>query len=512
MTNTELKVDLRNIIDHLQDIICSFLPDPIPTLVYTNFAISEYTFYDPKEFYQDPSLFFQIIHPDDLEMVKQYFAGDAPREASFRILRRNGVVLPVHARFSNLYNKGTTLTSIQLVMRVLVDTSLPTNIKADQFESDQRIKRYIEELSIIADIGRTLGENLNIEEIYHRLGVSVKRMFPDSPIFFVSRYLPEIKKISCMYGLVEDEELDITQIPLADLDYSEQGTQTKVILEGKPLIIPDLVAHRGGPQNIGTLVGSEGEFQIPRSSMLVPMMVKNQVLGVVQVQSASVNRFSEDDVRLLAVVANTAASVIQSAYTLNLLVEAYDKTIEGWGQAVELRDRETSGHSLRVAALTVEVARRLGMIGEEIVNIRRGALMHDIGKLGVPDSILLKNGPLDLDEIVEMHKHPQYAYDMLKNITFMKDALEIPYYHHEKWDGTGYPHRLKGKDIPLSARIFAVIDVYDALLSDRPYRRAWTNKQVMDYIEMNSGSFFDPEICKIFLQMINEKDNSLLTA
>lgn len=505
MHTNSSNIDLSIIVESLQDIICSFQYDPSPRLVFINEAIATHTLYNPNEFYADPALFLRIIHPEDRSLLKGVFLPGMQRPNTFRMIRRDGAVLQVHASYSDLHRRDLELSSTQMVIRILSGAGLPEGDNNQKKLVNQRIQRYLEELSIIADIGRTIGENLNLDEIYSRLGSSVQRMFPDAPIFFISRYMPEIQKIACAYGMVDGELLEINDIPLADLDPSEQGTQTRVILEGKPLIIPDLIAHRGGSKNPGIVLGAGDESQIPRSSMLVPMLVKNQVLGVVQVQSTSINRFNEDDVRLLEVVANVAASLIHSASVHQLLMEAYDKTLEGWGQAVDLRDRETSGHSMRVAELTVEVAKRMGIFGEELVNIRRGALMHDIGKIGVPDAILLKNGPLELDEIMEMRKHPQYANEMLKNITFMKGALDIPNYHHEKWDGTGYPHHLQGYDIPLSARIFTVVDVYDALISDRPYRRAYTKQQSMEYISANSGSYFDPDVSKIFLEMMNQQ-------
>jgi HD-GYP domain-containing protein (c-di-GMP phosphodiesterase class II) len=136
------------------------------------------------------------------------------------------------------------------------------------------------------------------------------------------------------------------------------------------------------------------------------------------------------------------------------------------------------------------------------VHFRRGALLHDMGKLGIPDQILLKPGPLTDEEWVIMRKHPQYAYDMLSSIDYLRPALDIPYCHHEKWDGSGYPRGLKGEQIPIAARIFSIIDVWDALTSDRPYRPAWDRQRVIEYIENNSGMHFDPAIAKVFLHKI----------
>jgi len=183
------------------------------------------------------------------------------------------------------------------------------------------------------------------------------------------------------------------------------------------------------------------------------------------------------------------------------LILAYDATIEGWSHAMDLRDKETEGHTLRVTNMAERLARLLGLPDEDIVHIHRGGLLHDIGKMGVPDQILLKPGPLTDDEWVLMRRHPQFAFEMLSPIHYLGPALDIPYCHHEKWDGTGYPRGLKGEQIPLSARLFAVVDVWDALTSDRPYRPAWTHERTLDHIREQSGKHFDPAVVSAFLQM-----------
>lgn len=184
------------------------------------------------------------------------------------------------------------------------------------------------------------------------------------------------------------------------------------------------------------------------------------------------------------------------------LLDAYEATIEGWSHAMDLRDRETEGHSRRVAEFSLKLAQAMGMSSEEIVHMRRGALLHDMGKIGIPDSILHKPDELTEEEWVVMQQHPQLAYDMLKPIEYLREALEIPYFHHEKWDGTGYPQGLKGDQIPLSARIFAVADVWDALTSDRPYRPAWSNEDALKYIREQSGLHFDPQVVELFFKVI----------
>ena len=188
-------------------------------------------------------------------------------------------------------------------------------------------------------------------------------------------------------------------------------------------------------------------------------------------------------------------------------MQAYDTTLEGWARALELRDRETEGHTRRVTTWTLDLARFTGVSEKEMVNIHRGVLLHDIGKMGVPDNILKKPGKLNPDEWKEMKKHPEFAYNLLSPITYLRSALDIPYCHHEHWDGSGYPRGLKGDQIPLAARIFSVIDVWDALLHDRPYRRAWPPDKVARYLREVAGTILDPNIVEIFFKMLENKIN-----
>ena len=175
---------------------------------------------------------------------------------------------------------------------------------------------------------------------------------------------------------------------------------------------------------------------------------------------------------------------------------------------MDLRDKETEGHTQRVTEITIRLAKIMGISEEQIVHIRRGALLHDMGKLGVPDAILLKPGGLTDEEWDIMRKHPQFAYEMMQPIEYLLPALDIPYCHHEKWDGTGYPRGLKGEQIPLPARLFAIIDVWDALRSDRPYRKAWPKDKVIAYIREQSGKHFDPDVVEKFFQLMNDEGNS----
>ena len=189
--------------------------------------------------------------------------------------------------------------------------------------------------------------------------------------------------------------------------------------------------------------------------------------------------------------------------TLNSeLLLAYDKTIEGWSEALDLRDKETEGHTQRVTNITLKFAKAVGFLDKDLVHVRRGALLHDVGKLGIPDAILHKPGKLTEEEWQIMRMHPVYAYQWLSSIAFLLPALDIPYCHHEKWDGTGYSRGLKGDEIPIAARLFCIVDVWDALRSNRPYRSAMSKSDTLEYIQNQAGSHFDPTLAEKFLEMI----------
>jgi PAS domain S-box-containing protein len=184
------------------------------------------------------------------------------------------------------------------------------------------------------------------------------------------------------------------------------------------------------------------------------------------------------------------------------LFKAYEATLEGWSHALEMRERETAGHSRRVADITVALSQKMGVPSEQLIQIRRGAILHDIGKLSIPDRILLKPEPLTKEEWVIMRQHPVFAYELLSPITYLTSALEIPCNHHERWDGTGYPNGLKNDEIPLAARIFSVVDEWDALTSDRPYRRAWTHEAARQYLRDQRGKIFDSKVVDAFLKLM----------
>ena len=240
----------------------------------------------------------------------------------------------------------------------------------------------------------------------------------------------------------------------------------------------------------------------------IPLVAKGRVRGVLEVFHRSPLSPDADWIEFLETLAGEAAIAVENAVLLKELQRtnfeltlAYNTTIEGWSRALDLRDRDTEGHTQRVADGAVKLARRLGFSDTEMIHVRRGAILHDIGKMAIPDSILLKPGPLTPEEWEIIRQHPRYAYELLSPIPYLGPALDIPHYHHERWDGGGYPHGLKENQIPLPARLFSIVDVYDALTSHRPYRPAWKPETAIAYIRNEIGKHFDPAVAAEFLKM-----------
>jgi PAS domain S-box-containing protein len=277
----------------------------------------------------------------------------------------------------------------------------------------------------------------------------------------------------------------------------------RVVLERQLVRIPNLKKEPGNLV-MTTLVKSE-DFVCYYG---LPLIVKGQINGVLELFHRAEFKPKTEWLEFLNSLAGQAAIAIENStlysslqYSNLELHLAYDATIEGWSHALDLRDKETEGHTQRVTDITVNLARGFGLSEAELMRVRWGALLHDIGKMGVPDEILLKPGPLTDEEWVKMKMHPTFAFNLLSPIHYLQEALDIPYSHHEKWDGSGYPRGLKGDQIPLAARIFAVVDVWDAITSDRPYRPAWTKEKAYQHIRASSGSHFDPKVVEAFMQL-----------
>ncbi|HEV2356514.1 MAG TPA: GAF domain-containing protein [bacterium] len=276
----------------------------------------------------------------------------------------------------------------------------------------------------------------------------------------------------------------------------------RVIFERTPVVMPDVISMSDFRR--AQMFREEGFV----AYAAVPLTAKGQVQGVLEVFHRRPLAVSEPWMNLLTILAGQAAIAVENATLVGDLQRAntdltlaYDRTIEGWSRALDLRDKETEGHSQRVADMAVALAQALGMPDGDLTHLRRGALLHDIGKMSVPDGILGKPGPLTEEEWAIMRRHPVQAYELLSPIEYLRPALDIPYCHHERWDGTGYPRGLREDQIPFAARVFAVVDVWDALRSERPYRPAWSEAETREYLQQHAGTHFDPAVVEAMLEL-----------
>ena len=366
-------------------------------------------------------------------------------------------------------------------------------------QGEERIRRQLEHLTALSGIDRVISANfdlkLSLSEILNHV---TKELGVDAADILILNSGLQMLEYGAERGF-RTKAIRNTYIRLGE-SYIDRA-----VLEHQLIQIPDL---REEPKSLPLKNRLTGEDFICYYG--VPLIIKGQVKGVMEIfHRATLEPDSEwfDFLNTLAGQAAIAVEIATLFESLQLsnseLFLAYDATIEGWSHALDLRDKETEGHTQRVTEMTVKLARTFGLSDAELVQVRWGALLHDIGKMGVPDGILLKPGLLTDKEWVSMKKHPGFAYDMLSPIHYLRNAIDIPYCHHEKWDGSGYPRGLKGTKIPLAARIFAVVDVWDALRSDRPYRPAWAADKVREHIRSSAGTHFDPQVVDVFMQMLD---------
>jgi len=381
-------------------------------------------------------------------------------------------------------------------------TSMIIRDITERKHAEKKIRQQLTRLAALREIDRAINSSFD-------LSVSLNVLLPHA-IKLLDVDAATVLKLNLEMNMLEFAagigfRTNAVKTARVRLDESYAG---RAVLERRIVQIPELANETDNLFSHGFL--SDEGFE---SYFGAPLIVRGRVIGVLEVFSRSVIERDQDWFDFFNMLTGQAAIAIDNLMLFNELQQsnlglrlAYSATIEGWSRALDLRDRETEGHTQRVVEKTIELARVMGLSGEKLASIRYGALLHDIGKMGVPDSILHKPGALTEEEWVVMRMHPIFAHELLAPIQYLKgDALDIPHYHHEKWDGSGYPRGLKGEQIPLAARIFAVVDVWDALRSDRPYRKKWSKKKTLEYIKDQSGKHFDPKVVEVFLSIIENE-------
>ena len=481
----------RRLVEHLPTVIYMNPADDASSMNYVSPQIQALIGYTSEEWLTDQTLWMKALHPEDIEHVLAQTSHtdhqSEPFDLEYRMTHRDGQLVWVHDQAILVNDRDGKHHYWQGIM---------LDITARK-QAEEKIQRQLEHLIALSAVDRIIASNfdlkLSLSEILVYVLKELRVDAADILIFDSNMQMLE-------YGA--ERGFRTKSVRKAQVRFGESYAG-RVALERQLVQIPNIEDE---PDNLLLKNFLAGEDFVCYYG--VPLIAKGQVKGVLEVFHRSKLNPDEEWIDFLHTLARQVAIAAENAMLFaslqrsNLeLTSAYDATIEGWSRALDLRDKETEGHSLRVTEMTGELSRVFGLSDMELVQVRWGSLLHDIGKMGVPDAILLKPGALTEDEWTVMKKHPFFAYEMLAPIRYLRQALDIPYCHHEKWDGTGYPRGLSGEQIPLSARIFAIVDVWDALTSDRPYRPAWTDNDALNYILMSSGTHFDPQVVDSFMQV-----------
>ncbi len=466
---------------------------------------------------------FIVNRDDHIEYVNSFAAGQFGSRAEELIGRTRTALFPPHVAEhqtrtlqevfetgNSIYNEAKTVyptgeiwigTRLAPIRNAAGEVRAVLGIARDITErkqAEEQTQRQLQRLATLRTIDQAIAGSIDINFVLKViLDHVISQLAVDAVVILLYNPAAQTLEYSTGRGF-RTEALQHTRLPLGE------GYAGRAALGRQTVHIPDLQGRKTDFLRSPTF-SQEGFV----SYFGIPLIAKGEIRGVLEVFHRAAFEAESEWLNFLETLAGQTAIAIDNATLFkglqlsNIeLTMAYDATIEGWSRALDLRDKETEGHTQRVTEMSQHLARSMGINEAELVNMQRGALLHDIGKMGVPDAILLKAGPLTNKEWKIMRQHPQFAYDMLSPIEYLHSALDIPFCHHEKWDGTGYPRGLKGEEIPLAARIFAVIDVYDALTSDRPYRKAWTREKTLDYIREQAEKHFDPQVVEAFMEML----------
>lgn len=466
--------------------------------MYYSPRLKELLGYEDSELENTLENFTSRLHPEDSDRVKarirEHHANRAPYDVEYRLRTKGGDYRWFHARGQAIWDeRGKPTRMAGSITDITPRKQAEEEIRTLNARLERRLQRLasLRKIDLAITTGLDLGTTLGIvlDQVSTQLHVDAAGLL---------LFDPKTQSLQPAASVGFRAEAP----PTARIPLSRQGTG-RIILEHRALHVADL-------SRTDEAFGRSREFAAEGfvAYHAVPLVAKGEVKGVLEVFHRTRLETDPEWIDFLETLAGQAAIAVENV-TLNEdlrranaeLTLAYDATIEGWSHALDLRDKETEGHSQRVTEMSVRLARAMGVGAEEIVQIRRGALLHDIGKMGIPDRILLKPGALTDEEWQVMRRHPDYAREMLSPIEFLRPALEIPYCHHERWDGGGYPRGLAGEEIPLAARIFTLADIWDALSHDRPYRKAWAPGRVIEYIASLSGTTLDPVVVETFLRL-----------
>jgi len=491
-TEEKLKVSERSFREFLETVnLAALIMDAEGRVEFINDFLLSLTGYSRRDVIGS-SLVDQFLDPANTlvnTLKTGIHTGDIPHHFEVGIRTKNNTDRLINWNTTVLRNVSGEVTGIACLGEDITDFR----------KNEERARLQVQRVSALHSIDVVISSSFDarivfsviVDQIMKQMGVDAVK---------VMTYNPIERKLIC----VADQGFENSDQKSMEINLDESHS-ARAVLERQTICYPDADQREEVQPNIFTQEGFINGYS-------TPMTIKGQVKGVVEVYCRTPLVPDAGWMEFFETLAGQAAIAIENdemferlERALADLTSAYDSTLEGWVRALDLRDKETIGHTQRVAMMVVRFALELGVSGDDLVNIRRGALLHDIGKMGIPDEILNKAGPLTDEERLVIQRHPQYAYELLRPIHYLGAALDIPYAHHERWDGKGYPRGLKGEEIPLSARIFSVVDVWDALGSTRTYRLKWDQDKMIAYLKEQSGKKFDPSIVKVFIDLIERK-------
>ncbi len=482
----------RLLAENAVDIIFRIRVLPAVAVEYISPAAAKITSYSLDELYTDPFILFKnSLEKQDSQSLSKWLLSTKNPTVILPFTRKDNINIWLELGYNLIRNDQGDLEFIEGIGRDITE----------RIEADHHLREQMERINALHQIDKAITSSFDLRVTYQVL----------------LDQLRQVLHVDSATILQFESELIQYQF-LTGLGFKTPESTLRTALRHSPMPSEAIASKKTIQMNLGSSqIFSPSLAEILSNEKFVkyiatPMVIKGQIKGVLEVYNKSEFEPGREWISFFEALAQQAAIALDNSQNFfelqksqSVLLQAYDDTLMGWANFLDLRDKETEGHTVRVLERTMKAAQRLGVRDEDMEHLRRGVLLHDIGKVGVPDNILNKPGPLTDEEWVIMKKHPDYAYQMLSPISFLKQALDVPYSHHEKWDGSGYPRGLKGKEIPFTARIFTVFDVYDAITSNRPYNKARSKDEAIAYLRENVGVIFDPDIIDVCIDVINEK-------
>jgi PAS domain S-box-containing protein len=482
----------RLLAENAQDVIIRLKFEPQLYFDYISPALLAITGYSTEEIYANPRTLFLAAEEKipSVEYFVQLIKSSEISQLVFPFVRKDGRKIMLEMRGRLTLDESNEPLQFDTIVRDITE----------RIEIETKLQNRMQRLNSLHTIDTAINSSFDLAFTYVILLEQVVTVAKNSAAaIIVFDPNPSIRTVAATTGFSTPESL-LNQQLLADTLPVKAALERRAISATEEEIDSNNFALR-------VLFKNEDI----KGYGVYPLTVKGVVKGVIELFRRSDEDLDQETSNFIETVSQAAAIAMESAQnferlqrTNQELIQAYDDTLVGWINFLDLRDKETEGHTLRAQDITMQICGHLGFTAEQLMHVRRGVLLHDIGKVGIPDAILNKPGALTDEEREVIKKHPVYAYQMLYPISYLRPALDIPYCHHEKWDGSGYPRGLKGEEIPLAARIFAIVDVFDALTSDRPYRAAWTVEKTVAHIREGSGSHFDPTIVEKCLELLIE--------